>query len=175
MSLTEIILRLLAAVLAGAAIGLERELRDKAAGLRTHILVALGAAVYLVMSADLATETGSSDGQMLDPLRVVGGLIGGIGFLAAGVIMEQRGNVHGLTTAASLWMAAALGAGAGLGQFALVAIAVAITLLVLWPIQYFEHRVLERDRKKKKRERAELAAREREGGEPESSDAADFR
>ncbi len=78
----------------------------------------------------------------LDPLRVVGGLIGGIGFLAAGVIIEQRGNVRGLTTAASLWLTAALGAAAGMGQYVLVTLSVVISLLVLWPIQLFEHRVL---------------------------------
>ena len=142
MSTTELILRLATAVAAGAAIGFEREIRDKAAGLRTHILVSLGAATFLLMSAGYA-EGHMTEEPIVDPLRVVGGLIGGIGFLAAGVIMQQRGNVRGLTTAASLWMTAALGAAAGLGQFSLVGLAVAITLLVLWPIQYFEHNVLE--------------------------------
>lgn len=143
MTLVEITLRLLAALAGGAAVGFEREVRDKAAGFRTHILVALGAATYLLMSATVAKELNRPNMPMIDPLRVIGGLIGGIGFLAAGVIMEQRGNVSGLTTAASLWMTAALGAAAGLGQFSLVALAVAITLLVLWPIQYFERRVLD--------------------------------
>lgn len=158
MTLSEIILRMCAAVVAGAVIGLERQMRDKAAGLRTHILVALGAATYLVMSSTVAIELGETKGVTLDPLRVVGGLVGGVGFLAAGVILEQRGNIHGLTTAASLWMAAALGAGAGLGQYALVAVAVTITLLVLWPIQYVEHRVLENDKKKKKKAHRESNA-----------------
>lgn len=142
MSVSEQAVRLLVAVLAGAAIGFERQLRDKAAGLRTHILVAVGAATYLIMSAQVASENNQPNLPPLDPLRVVGGLIGGIGFLAAGVIIEQRGNVRGLTTAASLWLTAALGAGAGLGQYALVGLAVIITLLVLWPIQLFEYRVL---------------------------------
>ena len=141
MSISELVLRLCAAVAAGAAIGIEREIRDKAAGLRTHILVSLGAATFLLMSASFA-EAQNPAAVPLDPLRVVGGLIGGIGFLAAGVIIQQRGDVHGLTTAASLWMTAALGAAAGLGQFPLVLLAVTTTLLVLWPIQYFEHRVL---------------------------------
>ncbi len=95
------------------------------------------------MSASISIQNTQPNVQPLDPLRVVGGLIGGIGFLAAGVIMEQRGNVRGLTTAASLWMTAALGAAAGLGEYELVAIAVGITLLVLWPVQYLEKRVLE--------------------------------
>ncbi|MCC6508394.1 MAG: MgtC/SapB family protein [Pirellulaceae bacterium] len=138
MTLTELALRLFAALAAGAAVGVEREIRVKTAGFRTHILVALGAATYLIMSANVAELADRPNVPPLDPLRVVGGLIGGIGFLAAGVIIEQRGNVRGLTTAASLWMTAALGAAAGLGQFSLVGMAVAITLLVLWPIQYFE-------------------------------------
>lgn len=148
MSITEQVLRLLAAVLAGAAIGFERELRDKAAGLRTHILVALGAAIYLIMSAEVAQEAQQAGSAPLDPLRVLGGMIGGIGFLAAGVIIEQRGNVRGLTTAASLWLTAALGAGAGLGEYTLVGLAVVITLLVLWPIQLLEHRVIKDDSEK---------------------------
>ena len=141
MTNTELALRLCAAVAAGAAIGIEREIRDKDAGLRTHTLVSLGAATFLLMSASYA-ESQDPSLAPLDPLRVVGGLIGGIGFLAAGVIIQQRGSVHGLTTAASLWMTAALGAAAGLGEFGLVILAVGITLLVLWPIQYFERRVL---------------------------------
>lgn len=143
METLELAIRLLAAVAAGAAIGLERQIRDKAAGLRTHILVAVGAATYLIMSAQVAIENERPNMPPLDPLRVVGGLIGGIGFLAAGVIIERRGNVRGLTTAASLWLTAALGAAAGLGQFVLVGLAVVITLLVLWPIQLFEHRVID--------------------------------
>lgn len=142
MSNLDLAIRLLIAVGAGAAIGLEREVRDKAAGLRTHILVAVGAATYLIMSAQVAIESERPGLPPLDPLRVVGGLIGGIGFLAAGVIIERRGNVRGLTTAASLWLTAALGAAAGLGQFMLVGLAVVITLLVLWPIQMFQRRAV---------------------------------
>ncbi len=95
MPLTELVIRLLAAVCAGAAVGIERQVRDKAAGLRTHILVAVGAATYLVMSTEVAMEAAQPNVPPLDPLRVLGGLIGGIGFLAAGVIIEQRGNVRG--------------------------------------------------------------------------------
>ncbi len=151
MPLTELVIRLLAAVCAGAAVGIERQVRDKAAGLRTHILVAVGAATYLVMSTEVAMEAAQPNVPPLDPLRVLGGLIGGIGFLAAGVIIEQRGNVRGLTTAASLWLTAALGAAAGLGQYALVGLAVAITLLVLWPIQLFERKILDDEKSDRNR------------------------
>lgn len=169
MTITELILRLATAVGAGAAIGFEREIRDKAAGLRTHILVALGAATFLLMSAGYA-EGHMTEEPIVDPLRVVGGLIGGIGFLAAGVIMEQRGNVHGLTTAASLWMTAALGAAAGLGQFPLVGFAVAITLLVLWPIQYIEHNVLEGAAKRKHDEHSPAGSDQPAGGDSKTND-----
>jgi len=141
MSTWELITRLLIALLAGAAIGLEREWRAKAAGLRTHILVALGAAVYMLMSLSVIMDASGHGEKTLDPLRVVAGLISGIGFLSAGVIIEQRGNVHGLTTAASLWMTAALGAAAGLGHFVLAGLAATIALLVLWPIHYIEHKM----------------------------------
>ena len=170
MTTTELILRLAAAIAAGGAIGFERELRDKAAGLRTHILVSIGAATFLLLSAGYA-EGHQTEELIVDPLRVVGGLIGGIGFLAAGVIIQQRGNVHGLTTAASLWMTAALGAAAGLGQFPLVGLAVAITLLVLWPIQYFEHNVLEAATKAK-RARQDRNHRPSDRDEPDSADHA---
>lgn len=164
MTTTELILRLSAAVAAGAAIGFERELRDKAAGLRTHILVSLGAATFLLLSAGYA-EGHTDEEPVLDPLRVVGGLIGGIGFLAAGVIIQGRGGVHGLTTAASLWMTAALGAAAGLGQFPLVGFAVAITLLVLWPIQYLEKDVIEGAAKRKRWRQEHRSATENAGKE----------
>lgn len=155
MNTLELAIRLLVAAIAGAAVGIERQARDKAAGLRTHILVAVGAATYLIMSAQVALETQTPNMPPLDPLRVVGGLIGGIGFLAAGVIIERRGNVRGLTTAASLWLTAALGAAAGLGQFVLVGLAVVITLLVLWPIQLIELRLIDEpvDSSKKKTKR----------------------
>lgn len=138
MEFSELAARLVAAALAGAAIGVERELRLKAAGLRTHTLVALGSAAFLLLATSAAHDARIEGESKLDVLRVLGALISGTGFLAAGVILEKRGNVHGLTTAAGLWIAAALGAAAGMGQYAICLLAGGITLLVLWPIHIAE-------------------------------------
>jgi putative Mg2+ transporter-C (MgtC) family protein len=129
--LPEISLRLVAAVLVGCALGLNRELRDKPAGLRTHALVSLGSALVIVISLQLARSSGQLDGSGV--LRVVQGIITGIGFLGGGVILHdyRSQNVTGLTTAASIWIAACLGIACGAGQWRVALIAVVLTLLVL--------------------------------------------
>lgn len=137
MTWSEIALRLGAAVVVGAVIGLDRELRHKAAGVRTIGLVSLGSALaVLIVTVTSSDPTVSS--------RVLQGVLTGIGFLGAGVIMHHRGTVEGLTTAASIWAAAALGAGAGLGAWPPVVIgaALALCLLVLagWIEYRFKHR-----------------------------------
>lgn len=123
----EIASRLGAALVAGALIGLDREIKKRPAGLQTHALVSLGAALTLLV---IAVGSGTAG----DPAsRVVQGIITGIGFLGAGVIMqyERERRVEGLTTAASIWSAAALGMACGAGYFALAAIALAAIILVL--------------------------------------------
>ena len=123
----EIALRLGAALLAGALIGLDREIKKRPAGLQTHALVSLGAALTLLVVA-----VGS--GPAGDPAsRVVQGIITGIGFLGAGVILqyERERRVEGLTTAASIWSAAALGMACGAGYFDLAGLALAAIVLVL--------------------------------------------
>ena len=129
---TEEALRLAAAVLAGGVLGLNRNLRGKAAGLRTHALVALGAALVMIVTAHL---TRSDAGEAT---RTVQGIITGIGFIGAGVILhprqlegDARGGVRGLTTAASVWVAAGLGTASGAGLWSLVLLATGLTLLVL--------------------------------------------
>ncbi len=124
----ETLARLGAAVLAGGAIGLNRDLNNKPAGLRTHALVALGAALVTLASGVLA---GGDAGALT---RTVQGVITGIGFVGAGVIMHQgrsEQGVHGLTTAASIWVVAALGTACGAGDWVLVGMATALVLLVL--------------------------------------------
>jgi len=124
MAWTEIALRLGAAALIGAVIGLDRELRHKSAGVRTIGLVALGAALAtLTMSLETTDISAAS--------RAFQGALAGIGFLGAGVIMRHRGTVEGLTTAAAIWTSAALGAGAGLGAWIPVGIGTAIALVLL--------------------------------------------
>ena len=140
-SLPQMILRLLFATLIGAIIGWAREYRHKPAGLRTHTLVSLGAATFILLSLDTHADYGagvSPEAASFDPNRVLQGVVGGIGFLGAGSILQARGRVSGLTTAASVWLTGALGAGAGLGAYALVAVATTIGFIVLTVLQKVE-------------------------------------
>ena len=121
----EFILRILAAAGMGAVIGLERELRSKEAGIRTHFLVALGSALFMIISA--YGFEGAQAGRF-DLARVAAQVVTGIVFLGAGVIIFQKNSVHGLTTAAGLWVTAAIGLGCGGGMYVLSGIG---TLLVL--------------------------------------------
>lgn len=124
--LTRVVVRLLLAAFLGGLIGLERELAGKAAGLRTHMLVALGSAlsVLVVLQAGFETE---------DLARVIQGLLAGVGLLCAGAILKgnREDEVHGLTTSASLWMTAAIGVGAGLGRDAMVVLSALLVLAIL--------------------------------------------
>jgi len=133
----ELSLRLLLAAGLGAAIGLERELRRKPAGLRTNILIAVGAALFTTVSIRLAVAGGTPD-------RIAAQVVTGIGFLGAGAILRSGQSIHGMTTAATIWVNAAVGMAAGAGEFAMATIATAITLAVLGlllPLEmYFERR-----------------------------------
>lgn len=108
----EFIIRLFAASIAGGALGIERESSNKSAGLRTNMIVSVGASIYVMISTSILE--GSTTG---DPSRVMGQIVTGIGFLGAGVIMHQGSNVKGLTTAATIWSSAALGCLAGFGMY----------------------------------------------------------
>lgn len=121
----ELIFRLVTAVLLGGVVGLEREWRNKEAGLRTNILIALGSAAFTLMSIEL------TDGRTGDTSRVAAQIVTGIGFLGAGAIMRRDGGIQGLTTAATIWVNAAIGVAAGGGEFHLAVIMTVITLLVL--------------------------------------------
>ncbi|MDX3910231.1 MAG: MgtC/SapB family protein [Sphingobium sp.] len=123
-------LRLGAATLVGLVLGLDRELRGRDAGLRTHALVALSSALITISSL-LVYEATKDEGSRADPLRVIQGIAQAIGFIAAGLIFVHRGDVRNLTTAANLWMAAAAGIVAGLGQFRLLLCACVLTLGLL--------------------------------------------
>jgi putative Mg2+ transporter-C (MgtC) family protein len=128
----ELIQRLLLAAVLGGALGFERELRQKSAGLRTNILIAIGSALFTLMSYELADAAGA------DPGRIAAQIVTGIGFLGAGAIIRRDGDVHGLTTAATIWVNAAVGVAAGGGEFHLAFIATGVTLvalLLLHPIE----------------------------------------
>jgi putative Mg2+ transporter-C (MgtC) family protein len=127
----DLMLRLLLAAGLGGLIGIERELRRKPAGLRTNILIALGAALFTIMSIQLGHEAGTSD-------RIAAQIVTGIGFVGAGAILRSGHNVQGMTTAATIWVNAAIGIAAGAGEYAMAAISTVITLLVLAVLGPFE-------------------------------------
>jgi putative Mg2+ transporter-C (MgtC) family protein len=140
----EIALRLGAALILGSAMGLNRDLHGKAAGVRTHALVSLGAAVAVIISLGLPGESKSMDPNAIS--RVLQGILTGIGFLGAGVILrDTSGHISGLTTAATIWLCAVLGVTCGLGYWAVLAIALVLTVVVLMlggPIEYLAERLL---------------------------------
>jgi len=147
LEITEIALRLGVAVLAGGLIGLDREIKKRPAGLQTHALVALGAALTVLVVA-------MGTGPIGDPMsRAVQGIITGIGFVGAGVIMqhERERRVEGLTTAASIWTSAAIGMACGAGYFALAGVALAAIVIVLvaggWLEGWLERRGLGNDQR----------------------------
>ena len=142
----EALARLALAAGLGGAIGIERELRDRYAGLRTHLLVSLGSALFTLVSAYAWTGFKFGSGVSYDPTRIAAQVVTGIGFLGAGAIMRQGISVHGLTTAATLWMAAAVGMTAATGFYSVAALATAVTVLVLWPLRLFERRYIDRMR-----------------------------
>jgi putative Mg2+ transporter-C (MgtC) family protein len=120
----ELITRLLIAALLGGMIGAERELRRKSAGFRTNILIAMGSALFTIVSITLAPSAS-------DPTRIAAQIVTGIGFLGAGAIMRTANRVQGLTTAATVWVNAALGVAAGGGEYRAALLGGAITLAVL--------------------------------------------
>jgi putative Mg2+ transporter-C (MgtC) family protein len=142
----EAALRLGAALILGSIFGLNRELQGKPAGLRTHALVCLGAAVATIIV--LRSPNGSLAADQNAMSRVVQGILTGVGFLGAGVIMrDPGGHVTGLTTAATVWMCAVLGTVCGLGYWGILGIAVFLTTLVLLlgrPLERFAERIFHR-------------------------------
>lgn len=131
--LIRVLIRLIAATILGAAIGCERETAGKAAGLRTHVLVTLGTCVFVLGGIGYGMN---SDGLS----RVIQGIVTGIGFIGAGSILklDDERRIHGLTTAAGIWMAAAVGVAVGLGELGLAILATIVSLIVLIVLKKFE-------------------------------------
>jgi len=132
----------------GGAIGLERELRDREAGLRTHLLVSVGAALFTMVSAYAWTDWQFSqrEGLVFDPTRIAAQVVTGIGFLGAGAIIRQGLSVKGLTTAATLWVVAAIGMAAGVGYYEAAFVTTALVLVSLWPLRIVAYRMSGRTR-----------------------------
>ena len=162
LSTGEALLRLLIAAGLGGAIGLERELRDHEAGFRTHLLVALGACVFTLVSAYAWTDWTFStpSGVVFDPTRIAAQIVTGIGFLGAGAIIVRGISVRGLTTAATLWVVAAIGMAAGTGYYEVAIGAAALVLVSLGPLKLISTRIVARVRP----EEAELGIRLAPGG-----------
>ena len=141
----EILVRLAAAAALGGVIGIERELREREAGFRTHMLVSVGAALFTLVSAyawsDFTFSTAA--GVTFDPTRIAAQIVTGIGFIGAGAIIRQGLSVRGLTTAATLWMVAAIGMACGAGFYWAAVIATAIALVGLGPLRLVSKRVRE--------------------------------
>lgn len=136
-SWTELTLRLGTAALIGLLIGLDRELSGHAAGLRTHALVALSSAMIMASSLMLSAQLRADDFAP-DPLRAVQGLSQAIGFIAAGVIFVRGANVVNLTTAANIWLAAAIGIAAGAGQYRIVLVGAVLGVVLLTAVKLIE-------------------------------------
>ncbi|MEM2154905.1 MAG: MgtC/SapB family protein [Nitrososphaeria archaeon] len=115
------VIGLLMSIVFGAIIGLEREITHKPAGLRTHMLVCLGSCIFTIVSLRFG----------MDPARVAAGIVTGIGFIGAGTIIAEQGKVVGITTAASLWVTAAIGLTIGIGEYLLSAVSTLLVFLIL--------------------------------------------
>ncbi|MCE8005815.1 MgtC/SapB family protein [Aestuariivita sp.] len=132
-------MRLVFALVAGAILGIDREVRHRRIGIRTYMMVSLGAAIFTIVSVEMAQDM-TAAGLSADPTRVIQGLIGGLGFLGAGAIIQGDKRVGGMVTAASLWVAGAIGlaAGMGYGLFSIICAALAAGLLAVSRVM--EHR-----------------------------------
>jgi putative Mg2+ transporter-C (MgtC) family protein len=160
LSWAEVVLRIGLAAALGGAIGLERELREREAGLRTHMLVSVGAALFTMVSAYAWTDWrfSNEEGLVFDPTRIAAQVVTGIGFLGAGAIIRQGLSVKGLTTAATLWVVAAIGMASGVGYYEAAFVTTALVLLSLWPLRVLAFRLSARIRPEEGRLAVELPA-----------------
>lgn len=141
----DMLARLIVASGLALCLGLERELRGKPAGLRSHMLVSLGSCTFIIvgMSVLFAAGEGGERSASIDPNRVVEGVIGGIGFLGAGSIIRSGGHIQGITTGASIWLAGAVGVAAGINNFPLAGMVTIMGLIIMVILGRLEHEVIE--------------------------------
>lgn len=135
----DLALRLLLGAVLGALIGLEREIHDHPAGMRTHLLVSMGSAGFTVLSIFAFPGVASDSG------RVAAQIVSGVGFLGAGAILKEGATIRGLTTAASLWAVAAVGMAAGTGAWGVALVLTTIAIVSLWPLQRITYRLVGRN------------------------------
>lgn len=135
--MTTIIIRMVAAMICGAAIGFERERKHRAAGFRTHILVCLSSALVAILTIEIAHHSSfSGDEIQIDPVRLIEAVTAGVAFLAAGMIVFSKGEVKGLTTGAGLWFSGSIGLACGLGFWQIAGLATIFAIVVLWLLSY---------------------------------------
>lgn len=147
LALTDMLLRLTAAAGLAGVIGLDRELRGMAAGLRTHMLVALGAAAFLLVGLEILLATAEGDpSARIDPTRIVEGVIGGIGFLGAGSIIRSGGTIQGITTGAAIWVAGAIGVACATGNIVLAAMVTGLAAIIVVGLGLVEPMIVRRRR-----------------------------
>lgn len=133
--------KLLLALFCGGLIGLERELKSKAAGIKTNMLICVGSMLYTAISVLMAASE-DQIGVTGDPTRITAQIVSGIGFIGGGAILQSKGNVVGMTTAATIWLVAAIGAWIGVGQLEIALAVTMLILLVLVTVTFFEGRFL---------------------------------
>ena len=136
----ELSIRVLGAALLGAVIGYERELRGKGAGIRTHVLVAMGSAMFMLIS-----QYGFGQADKFDAARIAAGVVGGLGFLGGGIIMKTKNHVSGLTTAAGLWVTGSVGLGIGAGMYELGVLCTIVAIICLEALSLYSIRFGFRD------------------------------
>lgn len=127
----QIIFRLVLAMVMGGLLGIDREVRSRSAGIRTHMLVALAASLFTLVTLEIVASMKNESGSGGDPVRVIEAITAGVAFLAAGSIIRAGGKVEGLTTGAGLWLAGAVGLACGLGLWSVAAAAVLLGLFIL--------------------------------------------
>ncbi len=145
-----ILSRILLSIILGFGIGFEREITNKWAGLRTHILVSLGSCLFTILSL-YGFSTALSLYPMGDPGRVAAQILTGIGFIGGGTVLRQGSTVYGLTTAATLWMVASIGMACGCGKFQWAIVSAALSIAVLVLIRIFEREIMPNNLKNQKR------------------------
>ena len=143
--LWDMAIRLVAAAALASVIGLERELHGRPAGLRTHMLVSLGACGFMLIGYQILFATSGGDPTaQIDPTRIVEGVIGGIGFLGAGSIIRSGGTIQGITTGAAIWVAGAIGLACATGNLVLATMITALAVLIVVVLGFYERRVTRR-------------------------------
>jgi putative Mg2+ transporter-C (MgtC) family protein len=136
----EIIGRLIVSLFLGGVIGFDREVKNRPAGLRTHMLVALAASIFSITTLEIIADL-EKTGHTADPIRAIEAVTAGVAFLAAGTIIQSRGQIAGLTTGASMWLAGAIGVACGFGFFTIAVLATGLALIVLVGLQRLSEKI----------------------------------